>query len=138
MIAATLGYLGMVHQAQGHDALATARLAESLTLYRHMDDRWGITFVLEGIGVLAATQGQRLEDAQPGGLRAARLFGAAEALRETLGAPLFPSHLNHYQQGVAAARAQLDDKTFAAAWAEGRAMTLEQAIAYALDGGPRA
>ena len=39
-----------------------------------------------------------------------------------------------YQREVAAARAVLDDATFAAAWAEGRAMTLEQAVAYALAG----
>jgi hypothetical protein len=34
---------------------------------------------------------------------------------------------------VAGARAQLDEEAFEAAWAEGRAMTLEQAVEYALD-----
>jgi hypothetical protein len=66
------------------------------------------------------------------GQRAARLFGADEALRETLGLGILPIWRDHYQRGVAAARALLGDAAFAAAWAEGRAMTLVQAIAYAL------
>jgi hypothetical protein len=57
--------------------------------------------------------------------RAVRLWGAAEALYDSIG-----KHTDYYDR--AAARAQLDDATFAAAWAEGRAMTVEQAIAYAL------
>jgi hypothetical protein len=67
-------------------------------------------------------------DTQP----APRLFGAAEALCETIAAPRPARYWNHYQRGVAAARAQLDGVTFAAAWAAGRALTLEQAIAEAL------
>ncbi len=41
-----------------------------------------------------------------------------------------------YDRYVAAARAQLDDHAWAAAWAEGQAMTLERAIAYALEDTP--
>ena len=135
MIATTLGYLGMVNHKQGDSAQAHAYLAESLTLYRHLGDRWGIALVLEAIGSLTATQGHRSTGAQSSALRAARIFGAAEALRETLGAPLFPSHRDHYQHGVAVTRDQLDPATFAAAWVEGRTMPLEQAIAYALYSG---
>jgi len=58
-----------------------------------------------------------------------------EAERETLGAPTLSIYQAHYKRGVAAARALLDGATFAAAWAEGRAMPLEQAIAYALSEG---
>jgi predicted neutral ceramidase superfamily lipid hydrolase len=65
--------------------------------------------------------------------RAAWLFGAAEALRETSGASIPPVDRADYDRILAAVRAQLDEQTFAAAWAEGRAMTLEQAIAYALE-----
>jgi hypothetical protein len=41
-----------------------------------------------------------------------------------------------YQRGVAATHALLNDEAFAAAWASGRAMTLEQAVTYALETNP--
>ena len=58
--------------------------------------------------------------------------GAGEAERATLGTTILPIYQAHYQRGVAAARALLNDATFAAAWAAGRELTLEQAIAEAL------
>jgi hypothetical protein len=46
---------------------------------------------------------------------------------------VLPDNQDHYERSVGAARGRLDAVTFAAAWAEGRAMTLEQAIQYALE-----
>lgn len=63
--------------------------------------------------------------------RAARLFSAAEALRESAGLPLPRVQRTDYDRDVAAARAQLDEAAFAVAWATGRALTLEEAIAEA-------
>jgi len=66
--------------------------------------------------------------------RAARLLGATEAVREAIQIGLsaaYPDRIE-YDRYVAAVRAQLDEAVFAAAWAEGRALTLEQAIEYAL------
>ncbi len=66
--------------------------------------------------------------------RAARLFGASESILQNLGASLQPAdqiEIDRYQDDV---RAQLDEKTFEKAWAEGRAMSIEDAVAYALDG----
>jgi len=82
---------------------------------------------LEAWGIFAAAQGQ----AQ----RAARLLGSAEALRETIGAPLPVSDRAHYDYDryAASIRVALGEERMAAAWAEGRAMTLEQAIACALE-----
>src|SRR5262249_52477903 len=65
-------------------------------------------------------------------LQAARLFGAAAVLREAANAPLAARHRAEYERQVAAARALLDPASFAAAWAEGQAMTLDEAVAYAL------
>jgi len=67
--------------------------------------------------------------------RWAQLFGAAEGLRAVIGIVVsgLPIERAAYEESVASVRAQLDQQTFAAAWAEGRAMTLEQAIALALD-----
>ncbi len=65
--------------------------------------------------------------------QAARLLGASEIALERLGAF---HQLNDKQEVdviMAAVRAQLDDATFQAAWAEGRGLTLEQAVAQALD-----
>ena len=65
--------------------------------------------------------------------QAARLGGASEALREANDIVIPPIDRAPYEGSVAAVRSQLDEATFAAAWAEGRAMTLEQAVAYALE-----
>jgi hypothetical protein len=67
---------------------------------------------------------------QPG--RAARLFGVVEAQLDILAAPLISTDRIEYQRHLAAARAQLAEAAFAAALAEGRAMSLDQALAYAL------
>ena len=56
-------------------------------------------------------------------------LGAAAALRETMGTPIPPVYRADYDRSVAAARAQLGEKAFAAAWAEGRIMTVEQVLA---------
>jgi hypothetical protein len=50
----------------------------------------------------------------------------------TLRFPQTPADLIEYDRNLAAVRSQLDEATFAQAWAEGQAMTLEQAMAYAL------
>ena len=75
---------------------------------------------LEGLAGVAGGQGQPEQ--------AGRLFAAAEALRASLGTPLPPVERAEYACNVAAARGQRDEATWEAAWAEGRAMTLEQAI----------
>jgi non-specific serine/threonine protein kinase len=66
--------------------------------------------------------------------RAARLLGAAESANERLGAFHHLSNQPEIDRTNAEVRAQLDDATFQAAWAEGRTMTLEQAVASVLDG----
>jgi len=60
--------------------------------------------------------------------RAARLFGAAAALRNVIGAPLSPISRITYDRTVAATREALGKITFAAAWAAGQALPLEQAV----------
>ena len=60
--------------------------------------------------------------------KAARLFGAEETLRQRLGVPVSPAVRPLYEHYVAAGRAQLDEASFAAAWAAGHAMTLEEAM----------
>jgi tetratricopeptide (TPR) repeat protein len=116
--------LGRVTRAQGNNALAQ-RIFEERLIDAEQGDLHNVAYpdLFEGLAGVAAQR-------QPA--RAARLFGAAEALRETIGAPLPPINRADYERDVAAARAQLHEDAFAAAWAAGRAMTLEQAIAEAL------
>jgi predicted ATPase len=116
--------LSAVAYAQGDDVRATSLLREVLGLQQQHGLKGLIAGSLERFAGLALRQGQPA--------RAARLFGAAEALRAALGAPLPPSERADYDRGVATARAQLGEVTLAAAWTEGAAMTLEQAIANAL------
>jgi len=69
--------------------------------------------------------------------RAARLAGAAEALRESSGAArMLPVEHPDFESCLEALRHQLDEATLAALWAEGRAMTSKQAVAYALEEPP--
>jgi hypothetical protein len=65
--------------------------------------------------------------------RAARLFGATDVLRAALGLPVRPADRRRYDRDVSAVRAALGAETFAAAWAAGRALSLEQAIAEATE-----
>jgi DNA-binding CsgD family transcriptional regulator len=80
-----------------------------------------IPFYLEGLAGVVAGQGELSW--------AGRLWGAAEALRESMGTPLPPVYCADYERSVAVTRVQLGEKAFAAAWAEGRTMTPEQALA---------
>jgi hypothetical protein len=81
-----------------------------------------------GTGVLA----QRGRD----GRRAARLFGAVAALGEANTLLMWRTHQVEIARNVARARALLDDATWGAAWADGQALTLEQAISEALTATP--
>ena len=65
--------------------------------------------------------------------KAARLLGASDALLEAMGLFIQPGDRFEAERYESAVREQLDDATFEAAWAEGQAMSLEQAIAYALE-----
>ncbi len=64
--------------------------------------------------------------------KAARLYGAAAALRERLGAPLPPCDRAEYQRRLARLRATLGKQALALAWAEGRALSYDQSVQYGL------
>ena len=71
-------------------------------------------------------------NAQDNAERAIRLFGAAVRLRALILAPLSDSEQSRHQQIVTVARAQLDETTYASAYAEGYAMSPDQAVVFAL------
>jgi len=120
-LAWSLSILAKVKAQQGDDATAYNRFEESLAIAREDGDLFNTAFALEGLARLFAAQGQPT--------RAARLWGEAEILRERMGILLLPVERNGYEQAVAAAHAQLGERAFATAWAAGRSMTPEQALA---------
>ncbi|MGQ0603894.1 MAG: ATP-binding protein, partial [Anaerolineales bacterium] len=122
-IASPLGYLGYMALRQGNYTAARSLFEESLALARGWH-KWGIAWRLEGFAALA------VKEEEPE--RAARLYGAAQALPDSGGARLDPIDRLGYDQYVATTREQLGEGAFTQVWAEGRMMTMEQAIAYAL------
>jgi len=122
-LALALRNLGIGALREGDLKEAVARLAESLTVLQET----GNPLYMQNLELLAAAISM-----QGHYRRAALLFGAAEALREAVGAFVLPLYRAEYDRGVAAARAGLDESTFAAAWSEGRAMTPEEAVEHAL------
>jgi predicted ATPase/DNA-binding SARP family transcriptional activator len=119
-VANSLNNLGNVAYDQGDYGTARALQEESLAIFRELGDRQGIASTLEGFAYLAMVEGQRE--------RAVRLWGGAKALREAIGSPLPPNKREESERRLAAVRAALGEEAFAAAWAKGRSMTLEQAI----------
>ena len=65
-------------------------------------------------------------------MRAARLLGAAASVREETNAPLLAAEQQSLNATTALAHEKCGDAPFEPAWAEGRAMSIERAIAYAL------
>ncbi|MGH2614035.1 MAG: hypothetical protein ACRDJC_02250, partial [Thermomicrobiales bacterium] len=79
---------------------------------------------IENFALIAAATGEPA--------RAARLFGAAAALRTQLGASLPANDRAFQQRYIGEASERLGDDAFTQAWDEGEAMPLDEAIAYAL------
>jgi predicted ATPase/class 3 adenylate cyclase len=125
-LAAALCGLGKLACCQADFDAARMYLAESLITRRELGHPREIAESLEGFAALAAALGQAE--------RAGRLLGAASFLREKVEQLLHPPERDDCDRIAATAQAQQGEVAFAAAWIEGRAMSLEQAIAYAFEG----
>jgi non-specific serine/threonine protein kinase len=111
--------------SQGDLAAAQRVLGESVVLQRDLGDRAGLAFVLERLAMVAAMHG--LAE------RALRLAGASSALRELLGMPLNPAARLSLDARLAPAWQSLRAEVAALAWQQGRATSVERAIALALE-----
>ena len=118
--------LGLAAREHGDHEGAGAALREGLALGWEIGDKLGVIETLEGIAGLAGVRGEDY--------RAARLWGAAQAWREATGAQLADADRALNQPHLDAARSRLGDATWEELLAEGRSMTLERAMAYALEG----
>ena len=123
--ARTLASLGSVECEAGEYARASRLYEESLHLGRQIGMNLTILRCLEGLARVAVTQGRMK--------RAAWLCGAAAALREDKGWPPPPAKRAEHDRSVAAAREALGDEVFAAAWARGHTLPLEETITDAVN-----
>jgi predicted ATPase/DNA-binding CsgD family transcriptional regulator/transcriptional regulator with XRE-family HTH domain len=118
--AGSLSLLGKVATLQGDYVAARALYEESLAIAREWGFKWHIALSLEGLAGVVVAQGNPTW--------AVLLWGAAESLRDALGSPIPPVERAFYKRSLAVTHSQLGEKTFAAAWAEGRTMTPEQVL----------
>ncbi|MFL5731821.1 MAG: tetratricopeptide repeat protein [Chloroflexia bacterium] len=102
---------------------------ESLALFQELGDRQGVAWCLAELAGVAAAQ-HKPE-------RAACLFGASQSLLDAVNAQLDAVDRAQYDRTLASTRTLLGDARFQAAWSQGNAMSLDEAIAFASDDLPR-
>jgi len=121
----TLYHLGKLALIRQDAATAASRFKESLVLRQDVGERAAVVESLEGLAAAASVSGNM-------GL-GVRLFGAAEAVRLAIGAPLTASaQAEERDQFLAAARGSLDQDVFDKEWAHGRTMSVDQAVTQTL------
>lgn len=116
--------LAHLERRLGHYAQARANYAGTILAWQQSENPGAVAHQLECFAYIARAQFQAY--------RAVRLLGAAEALREDTGSSMTPGERVEYDREVSLLRLHLAEPAFASAWAEGRAMSKEQAIDEAL------
>ena len=117
--------LGLVTHRVGDHGRAAALLREGLDLSREIGAKDLLIGGLGKIAQVAAAKGQPLQ--------AARLAAASEASRDFLGKPPTPAERADHEALVLALRTVLGEQALAAAWAGGRALSLDDAVTLALE-----
>jgi predicted ATPase/DNA-binding CsgD family transcriptional regulator len=123
-------HIAFVTLAQDDYERTAPLLREGLQLSRELEHKVFIQYCVTGLAGVAASRGFPV--------RAARLWGAAERLSEISGGHIVREgkHTIDYERTLTAARSQLDGAAWTAAWAEGRAMSPDRAVEYALEQEP--
>jgi hypothetical protein len=114
-----------VAMLQGDFEEAAAHCSEGVVLSREFGDKLGIIWCLQGLAAVTAAQGKAVQ--------AARMIGAVDATLAAIGHSMPPRMSAMVERTIATARAAIDESTYTTAWAEGRAMPLEEAIRVALE-----
>ena len=118
--------LGMVASRKRDTMQAQTLFAQSLVLFRKQGDKRNTIKCIEGLASVACATGQ-FE-------RAARLLGAAETWREVSSIPILQMYRAHHTAVIEELHERLKPERLSVLWVEGRMMTLEQAIEFALVG----
>jgi ATP/maltotriose-dependent transcriptional regulator MalT len=113
--------LGRLLTLQGEAARARELYQQSLTLLLECQVyKESVAAGLEGLAALEVDEGEPRQ--------AGRLWGAAQALRQAIGAPMHPLERKSYEQALALAHRELGERAVASAMAEGRRMTPQQVL----------
>jgi predicted ATPase/transcriptional regulator with XRE-family HTH domain len=112
--------LGWIAFSRGDYEKARQLYEESLAMLRKLNHMWIIATCLEALASAVAAQGQLTQ--------AAQLWGAAHALRETMGSPIPPVVSPVYEQAKAVLREQIGEETFKGYWSAGGEMVSEQIL----------
>jgi predicted ATPase/class 3 adenylate cyclase len=125
------GGLADAERGLGHYDRALSLYRESIAEWREFGNQGGIARCLECIAFVLVHQAEDKTESERGPLRlrAARVLGAAERMREMIGAQMTPLEQIEYEGQFAILRAELEAASLSAAWAKGRELTMEQAIA---------
>jgi DNA-binding CsgD family transcriptional regulator len=126
-IARGMYYLAGLSMVQRDYATARTCYEACLDLLREVGDREFLASCLEELAaVVVALESEKRSVSEI--FWAAQLWGAAERLREVIGAPIPPVHRAAYEQAVALAYSMVGRQAFRAVWTQGRSMTPEQAL----------
>ncbi|MBI9049689.1 MAG: hypothetical protein JEZ00_09735 [Anaerolineaceae bacterium] len=115
---------GMLSMQSGTFEAAAFNFRESVQLLQSHKEMWRALILLESIAAHATMRHQALS--------AARLFGAAEALRSQSNVRRMPIYQHEYELSVATLKGQMDEDAFTETWKTGKELTLDQALAYAV------
>ncbi|HEY6104233.1 MAG TPA: tetratricopeptide repeat protein, partial [bacterium] len=126
LIAGSVCFLAMVAHAKGEEERAAALFRQSATIFGRQGDKVWLAVALVGLALVAAAQGKPE--------LGARLLGAADELRDGVGGVLSPMDRADRERAVTVLCSLLEEDTFSAAWADGRALTPEEAVAEAVRG----
>jgi len=120
-VAMCLNGMGNIAMTKNDNIAARAFWLDTVAVLSEVGDRWYMALVTEGLAGVASAEKMPIH--------AAQLFGSAEALRESIHAPLPPPLRIFYEKNLKLAREQINKSGFAKAWADGRKMAPEIAIA---------
>jgi predicted ATPase len=120
----THAWRGYVFLRQGDIVKAKETFESSLQLFQRDGGVIGLVFTIEGLACLYLKQGQPE--------RATHLISWTDAMRERLGNPRPPVEQDDVNRIITASLAQIGEVAFSDAYDEGKKMSLEEAVAYAL------
>jgi predicted ATPase/class 3 adenylate cyclase len=117
--------LAHLERYEGRDREAEAMYRDTIKEWQRIGHRAAVAHQLECLAAIAL----RAEQTE----RAARLFGAAEALRDKIGIPMTALENREYEEQLARLRAAMDAPAFDSAWAQGRSLNMDQAVQLAVE-----
>jgi predicted ATPase/DNA-binding SARP family transcriptional activator len=123
---AVLRGLGRVTEVEGDLLSARSHYLESLQLRADLDDPWGIVECLDGLARVAAAESEPL--------RAVKLAGPGHLLRERAGVVISPEERDDHERALASCRTALGQEQYEESLAAGRALSIPEAAALAMDG----